>query len=224
MTEARVLLIDDDETLQGLLVDYMRAAGYQTQTANSGLEGLHLAADTPPDLVVLDVMMPGMDGWEVCQRLREISSVPIIMLTAKGEEYDKLRGFRLGVDDYVTKPFSFAELVARVGAVLTRTAVDVGERVTSDDLTIDFEQHRVTVAGEIIELTPTEYRLLETLARNANHTISTESLLSNVWGPQYAGETKHVKHYVWTLRKKIEIDPGDPSHILTERGFGYRFE
>jgi two-component system KDP operon response regulator KdpE len=224
MSEARVLLIDDDETLLGLLVDHMRAAGYQPQAANSGLEGLRLAADTAPDLVVLDVMMPEMDGWEVCHRLREISPVPIIMLTAKGEEYDKLRGFRLGVDDYVTKPFSFAELVARVGAVLSRAAVEVRERITSGDLTIDFEQHRVTVAGEVIDLTPTEYRLLATLARNANHTLSTESLLTDVWGPQYAGETKHVKHYVWTLRKKIEADPGDPRHILTERGFGYRFE
>lgn len=224
MTKARVLLVDDDETLLGLLVDHLRAAGYRPLTANSGLEGLRLVADMAPDLVVLDVMMPTMDGWEVCRRLREISSVPIIMLTAKGEEYDKLRGFHLGVDDYVTKPFSFAELVARVGAVLSRAASEIGERVTSDDLAIDFEEHRVTVADEVINLTPTEYRLLETLARNANHTLSTASLLREVWGPEYAGETKQVKHYVWTLRKKIEADPGDPKHILTERGFGYRFE
>ena len=224
MTKARILLIDDDETLLGLLEDHMRTAGYHALTANSGLEGLRLAADRAPDLVMLDVMMPAMDGWEVCRRLREISSVPIIMLTAKGEEYDKLRGFHLGVDDYVTKPFSFAELVARVGAVLSRATVESSERVTSDDLTIDFDQIRVTVAGEAIDLTPTEYRLLETLARSANYTLSTESLLSEVWGSQYAGETKHVKHYIWTLRKKIEADPGDPKHILTERGFGYRFE
>jgi len=224
MTKARVLLIDDDETLLGLLEDHMRTAGYHPLTANSGLEGLRLAAETAPDLVVLDVMMPAMDGWQVCQRLREKSSVPIIMLTAKGEEFDKLRGFNLGVDDYVTKPFSFAELVARIGAVLSRAAVEVSNRVTSDDLTIDFEQHRVTLAGQVIDLTPTEYRLLETLARNADHTLSTESLLASVWGPQYGGETKHVKHYIWTLRKKLEADPGDPRHILTERGFGYRFE
>lgn len=224
MTKAKILLIDDDETLLGLLADYLRTAAYHPLTANSGLNGLRLAADTMPDLVVLDVMMPAMDGWEVCQRLREISSVPIIMLTAKGEEYDKLRGFHLGVDDYVTKPFSFAELVARVGAVLSRAAIDTSKRVTSDDLTIDFDQRRVIVANEIIDLTPTEYRLLETLARNARRTLSTESLLAAVWGPQYSGEIKHVKHYIWTLRKKIEADPGDPKHILTERGFGYRFE
>ena len=224
MTKARVLLIDDDESLLGLLVDHMRTAGYHPLAANSGLEGLRLAAETAPDLVVLDVMMPAMDGWEVCQRLRENSSVPIIMLTAKGEEFDKLRGFQLGVDDYVTKPFSFAELVARVGAVLSRAATEISSQVTSGDLTIDFDQHRVMVSGQVIDLTPTEYRLLETLARNADHTLSTESLLTNVWGSQYAGETKHVKHYIWTLRKKIEADPGDPRHILTERGFGYRFE
>ncbi|MGB3713272.1 MAG: response regulator transcription factor [Candidatus Promineifilaceae bacterium] len=224
MTNERVLLIDDDETLIELLAEHMSSAGYHPLMANGGLEGLHLAAEAIPDLVVLDVMMPGMDGWEVCRRLRESSSVPIIMLTAKGEEYDKLRGFHLGVDDYVTKPFSFAELVARVGAVLSRAAIDISKQVTSNDLTIDFDQRRVTVRGEAIDLTPTEYHLLETLARNANHTLSTESILVEVWGSQYTGETQHVKRYIWTLRKKIETDPGDPRHILTERGFGYRFE
>lgn len=224
MTNERVLLIDDDVTLIELLAEHMSSAGYHPLMANGGLEGLHLAAEAIPDLVVLDVMMPGMDGWEVCRRLRESSSVPIIMLTAKGEEYDKLRGFHLGVDDYVTKPFSFAELVARVGAVLSRAAIDISKQVTSNDLTIDFDQRRVTVRGEAIDLTPTEYHLLETLARNANHTLSTESILVEVWGSQYTGETQHVKRYIWTLRKKIETDPGDPRHILTERGFGYRFE
>ncbi len=224
MSKARILLIDDDETLLGLLAEHLRTADYVTLTANGGLEGLQLAAEKAPDLVILDVMMPAMDGWKVCQRLREISSVPIIMLTAKGEEYDKLRGFHLGVDDFVTKPFSFAELTARVGAVLSRAPIEISNRVTSSELTIDFDQRRVTVAGEVVDLTPTEYRLLETLARNANHTLPTESLLRDVWGPQYAGETKHVKHYVWTLRKKIEADAGDPKHILTDRGFGYRVE
>ncbi len=224
MSKAKILLIDDDETLLGLLEDYLRSVGYFPLTANSGLEGLRLATDATPDLVVLDVMMPVMDGWEVCQRMRKISSVPIIMLTAKSEEYDTLRGFRLGVDDYVTKPFSFAELVARVRAVLSRATTEISKQVTSVDLTIDFDQHRVTAAGKVIDLTPTEYRLLEALARNANHTLSTESLLTDVWGPQYSGETQHVKHYIWTLRKKIETDPGNPRHILTMRGFGYRFE
>lgn len=226
MSRKKILLVDDDETLLELLADHLRAAGYVPLTANSGMEGLQLAAETSPDLIVLDVMMPGMDGWIVCQELRETSTVPIIMLTAKGEEYDKLRGFHLGVDDYVTKPFSFAELTARVGAVLSRaqTETDENRLIKSGSLSVDLDQHRVTVADQVVELTPTEYRLLEVLARNAKHTLSNEQLLDHVWGPQYSGEVKYVKHYIWTLRKKIEADPGDPEHILTERGFGYRFE
>ncbi|MCZ7572903.1 MAG: response regulator transcription factor [Ardenticatenaceae bacterium] len=226
MTSQAILLIDDDETLLELLSGHLETAGYHSVAVNDGPGGLRLAAEVQPDLVVLDVMMPGMDGWEVCRRLREKSSVPIIMLSAKGEEIDKLRGFRLGVDDYVTKPFSFAELTARVGAVLARATHVPGSahQVTSGDLSIDFDQHRVAVAGCPIDLTPTEYHLLETLARHVHRTVPTERLLAEVWGPEYAGEVEHVKHYVWALRKKIETDPGDPKHILTERGFGYRFE
>jgi two-component system KDP operon response regulator KdpE len=226
MTEAKILLIDDDEILLDLLADHLRTAGYRPVISRGGADGLRLADIESPDLIVLDVMMPGMDGWEVCRRIRQFSKVPIIMLTAKGEEYDKLHGFHLGADDFVTKPFSFAEVAARIGAVLSRIHPDPAplNQATSGELTIDFNQRRVMVAGEPVDLTPTEYRLLETLARNADRTISTDKLLVDVWGPQYAGEAKHVKHYIWTLRKKIESDPGDPRHILTERGFGYRFE
>lgn len=226
MNKQTVLLIDDDETLLELLADQVRTAGYSPLTANSGLKGLQLAHEEKPDLVVLDVMMPGLDGWEVCKRLREDSAIPIIMLTAKGKEFDKLRGFRLGVDDYVTKPFSFAELVARVGAVLTRVqrGAEIGRQITKGDLTVDFDQHRVTVDGQTVDLTPTEYRMLEILAQHANRTVATEQLLAEVWGPEYRGEFEHVKHYIWALRKKIERDPGDPKHIVTERGFGYRLE
>jgi DNA-binding response OmpR family regulator len=222
----KLLLIDDDETLLDLLSEHARAAGYHSATASNGQEGLRKADEEKPDLVVLDVMMPGMDGWEVCRRLRAGSSVPVIMLTAKGEEYDKLRGFHLGVDDYVTKPFSFAELLARIGAILARARgeASISRGVTSGELTIDLEQRRVTLAGQSVDLTPTEYRLLEVLVRHPRRTVPTEQLLDEVWGAQYAGETQHVKHYIWTLRKKIEADPGDPTHILTERGFGYRFE
>ncbi len=230
MAGETVLLIDDDATLRELLADQLRTAGYHAREAADGSSGLRLAAETAPDLIVLDVMMPGMSGWEVCERLRAQASVkgrvPIIMLTAKGEEFDKLRGFRLGVDDYVTKPFSFAELVARVGAVLTRAqfAQAATHSLTSNDLTIDFDQKHATVGGHPIDLTPTEYRLLETLARHPHCTVPAETLLTEVWGPEYAGEVEHVKHYIWTLRNKLEADPGDPRHIITERGFGYRFE
>ena len=226
MPEATVLLVDDDATLRELLADQLKTAGYHVLTARDGASGLRSAVEAQPDLIVLDVMMPGMSGWDVCERVRAKSRVPIILLTAKGEEFDKLRGFRLGVDDYVTKPFSFAELVARVGAVLTRAqfAQVPTHSLTSGDLSIDFDQKHTTVAGRPIDLTPTEYRLLETLARRAHRTVPAETLLTEVWGPEYAGEVEHVKHYIWTLRSKLEVDPGDPKHIITERGFGYKFE
>ncbi len=246
MTTPTILLIDDDPTLLELLSSHLQTAGYHPLTARDGASGLKLVEESAPDLVVLDVMMPNMNGWEVCERLRarrdvpperpperlysvlpeRLSPIAIIMLTAKGEEIDKLRGFRLGVDDYVTKPFSFAELVARVGAVLSRASHSPlpTHTLTSGDLTIDFDQRRVMVKEHLIDLTPTEYRLIETLARHANRTVPTEMLLTEVWGQGYVGEVEQVKHYIWTLRKKIEIDPGDPKHLITERGFGYRFE
>lgn len=226
MTERTILLIDDDKTLLELLADHVRMAGYRALTASSGAKGLSLMEKDQPDLVVLDVMMPGMDGWEVCRRLRQRSSVPIVMLTAKDQEMDKLRGFRLGVDDYVTKPFSFAEVVARIGAVLGRVMsnTQMRNRLSSGDLCIDFDGRRITVAGRVVDLTPTEFKLLQTLARHAHRPVPTELLLREVWGPEYVGEPEHVKHYIWSLRKKVENDPGDPKHILTERGFGYRFE
>lgn len=226
MADPNILLIDDDETLLTLLADQLRTAGYQPTLAEDGETGLRLSKETNPDMVIVDVMMPGLDGWEVCKQIREFSTVPIMMLTAKGEELDKLRGFQLGVDDYVTKPFSFAELVARVSAILARThrGLSTGNQVISGELTVIFDEKRVIRNDQIVVLSPTEYHLLEILVRSLGRTVSTETLLNHVWGPEYAGESKHVKHYIWALRKKIEEDPGDPKHILTERGFGYRFE
>ena len=226
MEQNCILLIDDDSTLLELLGDHLRSANYRVITAANGKAGLQLAAQEQPSLVVLDVMMPGMDGFEVCQTLRSSSDVPVIMLTAKDQEFDKLRGFRLGVDDYVTKPFSFAELVARVGAVIarSRSAAKSRHELVSGELRIDFDRHTVESAGHAVELTPTEYRMLETLAHSPDRTIPTERLLVEVWGAEYAGEVEHVKHYIWALRKKIEVDPGNPKHILTDRNFGYRFE
>ena len=226
MTSEKILLIDDDETLLTLLAEHIQMVGYLPLTAKSGQIGLELAIQEDPDLIVLDVMMPGMDGWQVCEQLRKTTSIPIIMLTAKSEEVDKLRGFHLGVDDYVTKPFSFAELVARVNAVLARSGqlASPDHQVKSGDITVDFDQRRITIDDKIVDLSPTEYRLLETLARHAQRTVPTEQLLKEVWGPEYRGEIEHVKRYIWSLRKKVERDPGNPQHILTERGFGYRFE
>lgn len=226
MTYQKVLLIDDDATLCQLLGEHLEEAGFAVGTATDGIQGLHKASLEQPDLIVLDLMMPGMDGWDVCQQLRAASSVPIIVLTAKSEEFDKLHAFRLGIDDYVTKPFSFAELVARVRAILARvTRSSMAEHMlTSGNFTIDFDEHRVMVEGHVVDLTRTEYNLLEALAQHANRTLSTEWLVEKVWGPAYSGEVDQVKHFIWALRKKIETDPGDPKHLITERGFGYRFE
>lgn len=226
MSKNTVVLIDDDQTLLELLADHFKSVGWIVLTAQSGAIGLEKINKHNPELVILDVMMPGMNGWQVCQNLRENSSIPIIMLTAKDQEIDKLRGFRLGVDDYVTKPFSFAELAARAEAVLSRAKHQTTalQPITSGELSVDINRQLVTLKGKVKELTPTEYRLLEILVRHAGQTVPTEQLLHEVWGVEYAGETEHVKHYIWTLRKKIELDPGNPKHILTKRGFGYRFE
>jgi two-component system KDP operon response regulator KdpE len=223
----KILVIDDDATLLDLLRQSLGKAGYEVVTATNGLAGLQKMYEERPDLIILDVMMPRMDGWETCRRIREISQVPIIMLTAKDEEADKIRGFKYGVDDYVTKPFSFAELTARVGAVLHRTRQQPPRQEPAvyriDNLVIDLENRRVTKDGKPLELTPTEYRLLATLVENAGRVLSHEQLLTNVWGPEYVDDTGYVKRYIWYLRQKLEDDPSHPRYIITERGFGYRF-
>lgn len=221
----KVLLIDDDEVLTEMLGEHLVEAGYAVEVANDGALGVERAEFEAPDLIVLDVMMPEMDGWSVLQSLPAVKRPPVIMLTAKEHEFDKLRAFRLGVDDYITKPFSFAELSARVGAVLRRAANNgvTGDSVTSGGLTIDLEKRRVAREGEVIDLTPTEYRVLAILATSLDVPVSSEELVRTVWGPEYEGEVEHVKHYIWSLRRKLETDPGDPQHLITERGFGYRF-
>ncbi len=224
---AKVLLVDDDAALLKLLGQYLEQAGFEISCAANGRQGLQILYSERPDLVVLDVMMPHLDGWTVCERVRDLSDVPIIMLTAKGEEMDKLRGFRLGVDDYVTKPFSFAELTARVEAVLNRIQRPADPRDVHihhcGALTIDFESHTVLRGEEIVNLTPTEFRLLTCLVQNAGRVLSPEHLLREVWGPEYINETGYIRRYIWYLRQKIEPDPTDPTFILTEREFGYRF-
>ncbi len=219
-----ILVVDDDQTLTALLGDHLRSAGYEVDIASDGQSGLKSFSLTVPELIILDVMMPGMDGWQMLEQIRKLSHVPIIMLTAKDQELDKLRGFRLGVDDYVTKPFSFAELTARVGALLARAArrSSDGSEVVTGKLEIDLVRRRVQREGDSIDLTPTEYRVLEVLARHLDIPVPSEELVRRVWGPRYTGEVEHVKHYIWSLRRKLEQDPGDPKHLITERGFGYR--
>ncbi len=219
-----ILVIDDDQTLTALLSDHLRSAGYEVEIASDGEAGLETISIAAPELIILDVMMPEMDGWQVLEQVRNRSHIPVIMLTAKDQEIDKLRGFRLGVDDYVTKPFSFAELAARVGAVLARADRREmnGPEIVTGNLEIDLVRRRVKRGGDSIDLTPTEYRVLEVLARHLDIPVPSEELVQRVWGPGYTGEVEHVKHYIWSLRQKLEQDPGDPKHLITERGFGYR--
>ncbi len=223
----RILIIDDDLTLIDLLSHSLEKAGYKVLSATNGIDGLQMLYKNKVDLVILDVMMPRMDGWETCARIREISDVPIIMLTAKDKEEDTLKGFQCGVDDYVTKSFSFAELTARVKAVLQRARKALREEERRrvhvfDELVVDADNSQVTLRGTPISLTPTEFQLLLTLAENTGRILSHEQLLSQVWGPEYVGEAGYVKRYIWYLRQKIEDDPSNPQYILTERGFGYR--
>lgn len=222
---ASLLLVDDDQSLLDLLGDYLHQQGYTIYTADNGQSGLRLFFEQRPDLVILDVSMPGRDGWETLQRIRELSSTPVIMLTARSDESDVLKGFSLGADDYVSKPFSFAQLAARVRAVLARTSgvAPGAEQLQVGDLIVHLSTRRVTRNGEVIPLTPTEYKLLVALMRRAGEVVSPEELVRQVWGPQYANEIGFVRRYIWHLRQKIEPDPKNPRYIFNERGFGYRF-
>jgi len=225
MTE--LLLIDDDEGLTELLSDFLTSQGHSVRVAHDGRDGLRQLFTYRPDLVILDVTMPGRDGWETLERIREMSDVPVIMLTARGEESEILKGFALGADDYVTKPFSFAQLAARVRAVLIRAGRDDAGDETSlkqGGLEVDLNTRRVWLDEKLVPLTPTEFKLLVALMRRAGEVVSPEELVAEVWGEQYAGEIGHVRRYIWHLRRKIEPDPENPRYVHNERGFGYRFQ
>jgi DNA-binding response OmpR family regulator len=223
----KILVIDDDVTMLRFLAEYLEGDGFEVSTANRGAEGLRLAYRDHPDLVVSDVMMPEMDGWEVTARLREMADVPIILLTAKSSEADKLRGFKLGVDDYVTKPFSFAELSARLNAVLNRSRImDSGQKnqVIFGDFVLDIDRRELKQNDNVVILTPTEYRLLEALASRRGRAVAEGELIKEVWGAFRQEEAAVVRRYIFLLRQKIELDPSDPKYIMTVRGFGYRLE
>ena len=220
-----ILLIDDDDTLLELLSTHVHAAGYHTLTASKGKDGIRIALEARPDLLVLDVMMPEMDGFQACERIREFSTVPIIMLTAKGEEDQQVRGLNLGADDYIVKPFSASELLARVHAVLRRAQRNVqefsGGIFSHGDLQIDFARAEVKKGGQPISLSATEYRLLLQFARNASKTLTAEQLLQNVWGPEYSEEKEILWVSISRLRQKLEQDPKNPKLIVTRSGEGY---
>jgi len=221
-----ILFVDDDASLHNLLGKFLEQQGYTVTHAQDGHEGLRLLFEKRPELIVLDVMMPHMDGWETLDRIREVSRVPVILLTAKGTEQDKLRGFQIGSDDYVTKPFSFAELAARIGAVLKR---NTGEEPKTEilhigGLSLDLSRHMLTRDDQPIQLTPTEFKLLQVLMRQPGRIYTQEQLVEAVWGEEYAEEIGYIRRYIWHLRQKIEPDPNNPTYIHNERGIGYKLE
>jgi two-component system KDP operon response regulator KdpE len=222
-----ILAVDDEPKMTRFIRMNLELEGYRVSEAVNGMEALDKVREELPDLVLLDVMMPDLDGFETLTYIRRISSVPVIMLTAKGEEEDKVRGLELGADDYVTKPFSPRELSSRIKALLRRTQMPQPVEKTAieidDRLSIDFDRHQVKVDGEVVKLRPTEYRLLYHLVNNAGWVMSREVLLSKVWGPEYRDEVQYLRLYINYLRQKIERDPSNPEYILTERGVGYRF-
>ena len=228
MEDARLILVVDDESrMRRFMHMNLDLEGYRVIEAENGLEALTRIREDLPDLVLLDVMMPEMDGFETLRLIRETSSVPVIMLTVKSEEEDRVRGLELGADDYVTKPFSPRELASRIRAVLRRAEMPTpaGPAVINidDRLQIDFNRRQVIVEGKEIKLRPTEYRLLYHLVNNAGWTLPHETLLAKVWGHEYRDETHYLRLYITYLRQKIEEDPAHPQYILTERGLGYRF-
>jgi DNA-binding response OmpR family regulator len=229
----QILIIDDDSKLLEALTIFLEKYGYAVSAASDGSAGMQYFRQLQPDLVVLDIMMPGVDGWEVCTRIREISDTPVIMLTARGQEYDKIKSLKMGADDYLVKPFSLRELEARITAILRRVrraAPDAprtsGSAITYKDghLAVDGAEWMVTLNGAPVSLTATERRLLFFLIENADHVMPTSMILAAVWGPEYAEESDYVKLYIWRLRHKLEADPEQPEYLLTERGVGYRFK
>ena len=227
MAKSKILVVDDDRKIVELVRLYLEKDGYRVSAAYDGLQALELARQTRPDLIVLDLMLPGMDGLDVCRVLRgEGNRVPIIMLTAKITEEDKLIGLDLGADDYLTKPFSPRELLARTRAVLRRVGEEEYEgpsEVRFDDLLVDFVRHEVQVRGEPVHLTPTEFKLLEVLIREPGRAFSRLELLDRVFGYDFEGFERTVDVHVMNLRKKIEPDPSNPIYVKTVYGVGYKF-
>lgn len=224
MTQRSVLIVDDDVKLVELLELYFQKDGFVVYTAYDGLAALKTARDKQPDILMLDLMLPGMDGWDICRTLRRDSEVPILMLTARDEESDRLVGLEIGADDYVTKPFSPKEVVARVKAILRRTKGTTSKPVPlrMGDVVIDLEQYQVTKGGQPVELTPTEFKILELLAGNPGRVFSRLQIVEQTQGFSFEGYERTVDAHVKNLRRKIEDNPKEPVYILTVYGVGYR--
>lgn len=226
--ERSILVVDDEQSIVDILKFNLQREGYKVIEAYDGEEGYIKAVSEKPDLILLDVMLPKMDGFDVCKKIREISAVPIIMLTARDEEIDKVLGLELGADDYMTKPFGVRELMARVKANLRRLAQPVKEessdKMTFGALVIDNEKYEVSKAGQIIDLTVREFELLKFLAAQPDKIFTRENLLEKVWGYEYYGDLRTVDVTVRRLREKLEDDPAEPTYIMTKRGVGYLFK
>ncbi len=229
--ERTILIIEDEQNINDILAFSLGKEGYKTLSALDGVTGLEMALNENPDLILLDVMLPGLDGFEVCKKVRESSQVPIIMLTAREDEVDKVLGLELGADDYITKPYSMRELTARVKANLRRSSVqtvpepqeDSLDTIISGDLAINVERYEVSKNGQTIDITLREFELLKFLAMQPDKIFSREKLLENVWGYEYYGDVRTVDVTVRRLREKIEDDPSMPKYIITKRGVGYYF-
>ncbi len=227
MNAPTVLIVDDEKPLRDFVRRNLEVRGFTTQTAANGLEALALFNTHNIDLVILDVMMPRMDGLETITRIRQHSLVPVIVLSALGEEADKIRALNLGADDYLTKPFGVGELLARVQAVLRRARYNDAapglERIVRGELVADLERHEVRLGNHVLELTPTEFNLLVFLMEHAGKVLPHQMILQNVWGPEYGPESEYLRVYIGRLRQKIEADPANPQYLHTERGIGYLF-
>jgi DNA-binding response OmpR family regulator len=226
----RILVVDDEEPIREVLAQYLRRAGFVVQEAADGLEALRIATTTPPDLLILDLMLPGMDGLDVCRRLRETLAAPILMLTARGEEEDTLAGFRAGADDYVTKPFSPREVVVRAQAIMRRVEATSAPAMALDDvlifgeLVIKPQLRQAERDGVSLDLTAREFDLLRFLASHPRQVFSRQQLLDQVWGYDYFGDASTVTVHIRRLREKVERDPAEPARLKTVWGVGYRFE
>jgi two-component system response regulator VicR len=222
----KILIVDDEKPISDIIKYNLEKEGFEAVVAYDGEEALRVVFQTNPDLVLLDIMLPKMDGFQVCKKIRETMNIPIIMITAKEEEVDKILGLELGADDYITKPFGMRELIARVKANLRRVKIDTtntGSRIASGDLSIDLDKYEVKKRDEIIELTLREFELLKFIATQENQVFNREQLLKDVWGYEYYGDIRTVDVTVRRLREKIEDDSSNPTYVLTKRGVGYYF-
>jgi two-component system KDP operon response regulator KdpE len=223
MDERKILIVDDEPGLRDLVRINLEHEGFQVVQAENGIQGLEAVREEFPDLVIMDVMMPEMDGWEACRKLREFSQVPVLMLTARVQSQDIVTGLNSGADDYLLKPFNMDELMARVRALLRRIpSPNRPVTAAAGDIAIDKQKREVLVRGEQVDLTPTEYDLLLMLGENAGKVLEHETLLRGVWGQEYTKDNDYLKVYIWHLRRKLEQDPRDPKMLLTEWGIGYR--